>query len=156
MDTNSSLGFTLHSLSFMLDRQSDLFLQDRYGIGFSQFKIMMALMSRTNIQQRDIAEYLGQTESSVSRQVQSLIVEGLVSSHRDSGDHRQRVTQLTNKGEKLARGAMAGLEKHYAPMFNTLSDKKQMELSELLDTLRDYVANNVKFGYWTKSRHKEI
>lgn len=153
MDTNNSLGFTLHHLSFMLDRQSDLFLQDRFGIGFSQFKILMSLMRHTNVQQREIAEYLGQTESSVSRQVQSLIDEGLVSSRRDTNDHRQTVTQLTAKGEKLARSAMGGLEKHYAPMFATLSDKKQMELAELLDSLRDYVASNVKYGFWTKARH---
>ena len=155
MDTNNSLGFTLHHLSFMLDRQSDLFLQDRFGIGFSQFKILMALMRRTNVQQRGIAEYLGQTESSVSRQIQSMVDDELVSSRRDSNDHRQRVTQLTTKGEKLARSSMAGLEKHYAPMFDTLSDKKQMELAELLDSMRDYVSNNVKYGYWTKARHKD-
>lgn len=155
MDTNSSLGFTLHHLSFMLDRQSDLFLQERYGIGFSQFKILMSLMRHTNVQQRDIAEYLGQTESSVSRQIQSLIESGLVSSRRDANDRRQRVTQLTIRGEKLARVAMAGLEKHYAPMFDTLSDKKQIELAELLDTMRDYVANNVKYGFWTRARHKD-
>lgn len=155
METKNSLGFTLHSLSFMLDHQSDLFLQERFGIGFSQFKILMALMRHTNVQQRDIAEYLGQTESSISRQIQTMIEDGFVSSRRDSNDHRQRVTQLTAKGEKLARTAMAGLEKHYAPMFDTLSDRKQMELAELIDTLRDYVVNNVKYGYWTKARHKD-
>lgn len=156
MDTNNSLGFTLHHLSFMLDRQSDLFLQDRFGIGFSQFKVLMALMRHTNVQQREIAEYLGQTESSISRQIQSLVDDGLVSSRKDSNDHRQRVTQLTVQGEKLARSAMMELEKHYAPMFSTLSDKKQVELSEILETLRDYVSSNVKYGFWTRARHKDI
>lgn len=155
MDTNHSLGFTLHHLSFMLDRQSDLFLQDRFGVGFSQFKILMALMRHTNVQQSDIAKYLGQTESSVSRQVRSMVEDGLVSSRRDNNDHRQRVTQLTSKGEKLARTAMTGLEKHYAPMFDTLSDRKQMELAVLLDTMSDYVKNNVKYGFWTRARHNE-
>lgn len=155
MDTNNSLGFTLHHLSFMLDRQSDLFLQDRFGIGFSQFKVLMALMRHTNVQQREIAEYLGQTESSVSRQIQSLVDDGLVASRKDTNDQRQRVTQLTIQGEKLARTAMVELEKHYAPMFATLSDKKQADLAEMLDSMRDYVSNNVKYGFWTRARHKE-
>lgn len=155
MDTNNSLGFTLHHLSFMLDRQSDLFLTDRFGIGFSQFKILMALMRHTNVLQRDIAEYLGQTESSISRQIQSLVDDGLVSSRKDANDHRQRVTQLTIQGEKLARTAMAGLEKHYSPMFETLSDRKQADLAEMLESMREYVANNVKYGFWTRARHKD-
>lgn len=155
MDQNHSLGFTLHHLSFMLDRQSDLFLQDRFGIGFSQFKVLMSLMRHTNVQQREIAEYLGQTESSVSRQIQTLVDDGLVSSRKDSNDHRQRVTQLTSQGEKIARTAMAELEKHYAPMFDTLSDRKQADLAEMLESMREYVTNNVKYGYWTKARHKD-
>ncbi len=155
METNNSLGLTLHHLSFMLDRQSDLFLQDRFGIGFSQFKILMALLRRTNVQQQEIAEYLGQTESSISRQIHVLVVSGLISSHRESNDRRQRVTQLTAKGEKLARTAMAELEKHFAPMFATLSDKKQAELAGMLDAMRDYVVSNVKYGYWTRARHKD-
>lgn len=155
METNNSLGLTLHHLSFMLDRQSDLFLSDRFGMGFSQFKILVALLHRTNVQQQEIAEFLGQTESSVSRQVQRLINDGLISSRRDSSDRRQRVTQLTTKGEKLTRLAMVELEKHYAPMFKTLSDKKQAELAAMLDVMRDYVSSNVRYGFWTRARHKE-
>lgn len=155
MESNNSLGLTLHHLSFMLDRQSDLFLQDRFGIGFSQFKILIALSHRPNVQQLEIAEFLGQTQSSVSRQIQVLVEGGLINSRRESNDRRQRVTQLTPKGEKLARVATAELENHFAPMFKTLSEKKQAELADMLDVMRDYVSSNIKYGFWTRSRHKD-
>jgi DNA-binding MarR family transcriptional regulator len=115
----------------------------------------MALMRRTNVQQQEIAEYLGQTESSVSRQIQALVSRGFIDSRRDSNDRRQRVTRLTPKGEKLAVAATAELEKHFAPMFETLSLKKQADLAEMLDDMRDYVSNNVKYGFWTRARHKD-
>lgn len=155
MENDNSLGLTLHHLSFMLDRQSDLFLLDRFRIGFSQFKILMSLLHHSDVLQRDIAEFLGQTESSVSRQIQILVDDGLINSHRDPNDHRQRVTKLTTKGEKLARKAIVELEKHFAPMFETLSQKKQSELAEMLDTLRDYVSTNIKYGFWVRARHRE-
>lgn len=154
MNISNSLGYTLHHLSFILDRQSELFLQDRFGIGFSQFKILIALMKHTGVQQKEIAEFLGQTEASVSRQIQTMMDDGLVNSKRDPQNRRQRITQLSKKGEKLARDAMAELEKHYAPMFDTLTDKQQRDLSQMLDKLRDYVSSNVRYGYWSRARHR--
>lgn len=154
MSNSQTLGFNLHYLSFMLDRQSDLFLRDRFQIGFSQFKILMALMKRTNVQQKEIADFLGQTEASVSRQIQNLGDLGLLHRRRDPENRRQHITQLTDKGEKLARGAIAELEKHYAPMFAVLSDSDQQKLAVSIDKLRDYAHANMRYGYWQSRSHR--
>ena len=38
----NSLGYTLHQLVFIIDHQSDEALHRELGVGFSQFKILMA------------------------------------------------------------------------------------------------------------------
>lgn len=82
MDINNNLGYLLHHLGTALDRQSDLLLQDKFGLGFSQFKIMLALKQKDGVQQKQIAHTLGQTEASISRQIKLLVNMGLVSSKK--------------------------------------------------------------------------
>jgi DNA-binding MarR family transcriptional regulator len=57
----NSLGYLLNHIAFVMARQSDQVLQERLGIGFSQFKIMMVLSHKPHIQQKEIADKLGQT-----------------------------------------------------------------------------------------------
>lgn len=134
-----SLGLLLHHLSLTLDRQSDSLLHDACGVGFSQFKIMMVLLEQRDVRQRDVAEALGQTEASVSRQIQTLVDEGLVWSVKDLRDRRQRITRLTTKGEKLALKATSVLERHYGPMFSRLSEQDQEKLRSQIEYMCDYM-----------------
>jgi hypothetical protein len=39
---NENIGYLLHRVGFALDRHSDQVLRERLGIGFSQFKILLA------------------------------------------------------------------------------------------------------------------
>jgi DNA-binding MarR family transcriptional regulator len=67
MKPTNNIGYLMQRLSFLLARQSDQVLQEQLGIGFSQFKILMALGWDPSCQQRHIADKLGQTEASVAR-----------------------------------------------------------------------------------------
>ncbi len=139
MNNPPSLGLLLHQLSLALDRQTDSLLHGACGVGFSQFKIMMVLLDHRDIRQRDVAEALGQSEASVSRQDQTLVDDGHVWSVKDLRDRRQRITRLTVKGEKLAGQATMILERHYAPMFSRLSVQDQTGLRSQLEYLCDYI-----------------
>lgn len=138
MDASRSLGYTLHHLSFVLDRQSDLLLQEKFSVGFSQFKIMMALLWHERVQQNEIADFLGQTEASVSRQVKLLIDQGLVISQTEPTNRRKRITRLSIQGEKIATEAMATLEQFHAPMFEKLTETQQSDLRDILEIMHDH------------------
>ena len=84
----NSFGYALHQLVFILDRQSDEALRERLGIGYSQFKILMAAKHRSGLKQNDIASYLGQTEASVSRQIKLMKANGLLSVQVDPANRR--------------------------------------------------------------------
>ncbi len=134
-----NIGFLLHHLSFSLARQSEQVLQDELGIGFSQFKIMMVLQKKPNIRQNQIAEKLGQTEASVSRQIKLMHDDGLLQSTPKAEDRRENITSLTTRGLRISEQAWKILEDFQKPMFKTLSKDQQTELLTLLTVLHDNV-----------------
>lgn len=142
MQNSKNLGYLLHHLSFVIDQQSDQILQERLGLGFSQFKILMALKWRDGVRQKQIANYLGQTEASISRQIGYMHDKGWVESRVNPKNRREHNIVLTNKGDRLAQEAMNTLNQYYRPMFARLSEKQQLQLAEILNIMHDEVCDN--------------
>jgi len=131
----NSIGYTLHQLVFVLDRQSDETLHSSLGIGYSQFKILMAAKHRSGLKQNDIALYLGQTEASVSRQIKLLKDDGMLAVRIDPNNRRARSIVLTDKGSEFAKKCIVVLEQTHAATFGSLSFAEQKMMQELLDRL---------------------
>src|SRR5665213_820184 len=88
----------LHQLAFILQQLADELLMGKIGVGLSQARILGALHKSDSISQRNIATHLGQTEANISRQLQLMKNEGLVSIVKNKKDGRQRDVSLTTKG----------------------------------------------------------
>jgi DNA-binding MarR family transcriptional regulator len=146
MQHTTNLGYLIHHISFVLDRQSDQVLLERLGIGFSQFKIMMALKRHTGVQQKRIAEYLGQTEASISRQIKIMTEQGLLQSRISPSNRREHLTTLTTKGDRIAEEAMRVLNDYHSPMFARLSVKQQEILTEALHVMHRETCRSDKPG----------
>ncbi|HSX44937.1 MAG TPA: MarR family transcriptional regulator [Candidatus Saccharimonadales bacterium] len=146
MGPSNNIGYRLQHLSFVLQRHSDQALQEQLGIGFSQFKILMVLQWHPQVQQKQIAERLGQTEASISRQINLLKKQGLLERVPSPENRRQHLTRTTQKGEKLTDKALEILNNYHAPMFARLSDKQQNELQEILKIMHDYACSGDSFG----------
>ncbi|HXR49712.1 MAG TPA: MarR family winged helix-turn-helix transcriptional regulator, partial [Verrucomicrobiae bacterium] len=67
MGPTNNLSYLIQHLAAVMGKQSDQLLQEQLGIGYSQYKILMVLEWNPRVQQRTIAESLGQTEASISR-----------------------------------------------------------------------------------------
>src|SRR5579863_5003598 len=98
MRPTNKIGYLLQHVSFVLARQADQALQERLGIGFSQYKILMTLQFNPHVQQKQIAESLGQTEASISRQIKLLHDKGLLSTRINPSNRREHITTPTPKG----------------------------------------------------------
>lgn len=146
MQPTKNLGYLLHHLSFALDRQSDQVLQERLGIGFSQFKILMALKMHTGVQQRQIADYLGQTEASISRQIKLMAELNLLQSVINPASRREHRTTLTAKGDRVTEEAMRILNDFHMPMFDRLTAKQQEQLLECLTLMHQEACRTDKRG----------
>lgn len=141
MNSQNNLGYVIHHLGSAMDRQTDILLQDKFKIGFSQFKILLALREQNAVKQQKIANFLGQTEASISRQIKLLVNMGLVSSRKNPENKRQAVTSLTPRGAHVIAQAVTVLETHYAPMFSQLSPAQLEAFSRVIDNLHQRVCS---------------
>lgn len=146
MDHNNNLGYLLHHLGFVMDRQSDTLLQERLGIGFSQFKILMALKWHASVQQRHIADKLGQTEASVSRQIKLLKDAGFLTVKQNSQNKREHITTLTTKGVNTIDKAITALNAYYIPTFERMTPEQQEKLRDLLQVIHAELCNTDRPG----------
>ena len=138
MDPVIAIGYLLQHTATILMRQSDQVLQERLGIGMSQFRILMMLQHAPNVQQRKLAECLGQTEASISRQIKLLQEKGRLTVRINPKSRREHLTIPTPKGIKMTEAALEVLSHYHAPMFDTLSEKQREQLKAMLATMHDY------------------
>jgi DNA-binding MarR family transcriptional regulator len=94
------LSYELHMLTARLDRAADGLLRQEQGISYSRFLALFAVRE-TNGSQRDLAQWLGQTEPSTSRMVTVLADEGLLEVTRVEGGGNRRQLRLTDTGTQL-------------------------------------------------------
>lgn len=147
MEPSRQLGYLVHHLSFVIDRQSDQVLRERLGVGFSQFKILTALRQREGIQQKQIANYLGQTEAGISRQIGYMGDRGWLISKVNPYNRREHIIVLTDKGTRLAAAAMNTLNQYHAPMFARLTERQQAQLADILNTMHEQVCKLDRFSH---------
>ncbi len=141
MHTTHSIGYLLQHISTLLGRQSDQVLQEQLGIGLSQFKILRALETCPQLNQRDIANNLGQTEASVSRQIKLMMRLDLLRRVPNPKNKRERIPLLTPKGRRITQASLEILGKYHAPTFAALDEKQQVQLAGILDLLHAQVCN---------------
>lgn len=142
MELTNNPGYLLQHLSAVLAKQSDQALQERLGIGFSQFKLLMVLENHPELKQRQIADKLGQTEASISRQIKIMHDKGLLQTTINPRNRRVHLTTITTKGMRLAEEALLTLNKCHAATFDSLGDKKQAALEEILIQMHEYACRH--------------
>lgn len=138
MQPINDTSYLFDHVSAALHRQSDQVLQERLGIGMSQFKILSMLKWQPGVTQRDLADYLGQTEASISRQIKLLQQKALLVSHIDPAERRRHLTALTNKGVKITLAAEEVLAEYHAPMLAKLNPREQEQFRAMLTSLHEY------------------
>jgi DNA-binding MarR family transcriptional regulator len=132
MDTNNLIHTLLQHLSAVFARESDQILQEQLGIGFSQYKILVALRGNPTIQQRQIAVSLGQTEASISRQIKFLQKKSMLTSRVDPRNRRAHIVALTARGERIAEAAQNVLRNYQQGALEHMNAQRQAQLVELL------------------------
>ena len=139
MGPTNTVGYLLHHTATILTRQADQVLQERLGIGMSQLKLLMMLRLHPGIQQRKLADYLGQTEASISRQAKLLSEKGMLRIRVNPKSRREHIMITTAKGVKMTEAALDVLAQHNEPMLQQLTEKQQQQLIDMLATLHGWV-----------------
>ncbi len=146
MDLANNLTYLIQHLAAILGKQSEQVLQEQLGIGLSQFKILMVLEWNPRVPQRHIADSLGQTEASISRQIKVLAGKGLLVSRRDPNNRRKHITAPTPLGMQVTEAATNILRKNFSPEFGGLGDDQLLQLVAGLQRLHAIVCKPGKAG----------
>lgn len=131
-DTPALIHSMLHHLSAVYSRESDQILQEQLGIGLSQFKILATLVENSAMQQKHIAQQLGQTEASISRQIKVLQAKGMVETMRNPTNRREHITTLTARGDRVTDAAQKVLANFQSSTLSHMAPRQQEILLGLL------------------------
>jgi DNA-binding MarR family transcriptional regulator len=149
----NALGYLLQHTAGIMYRQSDQVLQERLGIGMSQFKLLMILQCSEPMPQRKLADMLGQTEASISRQVKLLCEKAMLAIKVNPKNRREHIAIATPKGIKLADAARGVLADYHNPILSNCSPKDVDRLLQALDLLHGNVCAKGKPHACGRTRH---
>src|ERR1700689_2622938 len=110
-----ALSYELHKLTARLDRAADAMLQRDAEISYSRFLALFAVRE-TGGSQRELAQWLGLTEPSMSRMVGVLAAQDLLIVSRVEGAGNRRQLRLTDAGARLVEECSRLLEGRFAEL----------------------------------------
>lgn len=146
MGPTNNLSYLIQHLAAVTGRQSDEVLQEQLDIGLSQYKVLMILEWNPRVQQKSIADALGQTESSISRQLKLLKDKKLLVTKPDPQNRRRHITAPTPRGMRVTEAASAILRRSLGPEFASLGDDQLVHLVNGLQKLHRIVCQPGKTG----------
>lgn len=146
MGPTNNLGYLIQHLSSVMGRQTDQLLQEQLDIGLSQFKILMVLEWNPRVQQKAIADALGQTESSISRQLKLLEDKGLLTTKADPQNRRRHITAPTPSGMRITEAASAIMRRGFGQDYAGLGEDQLVQLAAGLQRLHRIVCQPGKPG----------
>jgi len=141
MDNSNKIDYILQHINSLLTRDSDQILLEQLGIGYSQYKILRIMTLGKPVKQKFIANILGQSEASISRQINLLINKELISKTSDPHNKRIRLITITNRGVKLSNASNNVLNKFHKNMFEKFSDKQKNELLNLIELIHGNICS---------------
>jgi DNA-binding MarR family transcriptional regulator len=136
----------MQHLSSVLGKQSEQVLQERLGMGLSQYRILMVLEWSPRVSQKVIADSLGQTEAAVSRQVKAMVAKGMVVAKPAPGNRRRYVIAPTPFGMKLTETANDALRRSMGSDISGFGEEELAQLSASLHKLHRAVCRPGKTG----------
>lgn len=139
--TSFSYGYRI---SFLTNFFREPFLRkiDReYGITRPELTILLCLMYREGITQRDICEVTEQLRNSISRAARLLESKGLISQQSDTEDGRRILLNLTQAGRDIHDDFIPLIEQAEQKMLSCLETEEREQLDVLLNKMARAVPN---------------
>lgn len=145
---SDKIYFKTHKAVFVMDKLADSSLLYKKGITLSQFLILMVIIQNPNLKQIDVANFLEQTQSAVSRQIEILKLQKLIEVVKNSENKRENFLRPTLIGEKKFQEACEVLDKDFDDLFSVLNSNEKISLEKSLD--------KILFSVCSKNRNKNF
>ncbi|MGI6170024.1 MAG: MarR family winged helix-turn-helix transcriptional regulator [Christensenellales bacterium] len=102
------------------------------SINKTQKQVLMAILRTTENNMTDLSEQIGLEKSTLTRTIDSLIEEGLVTRSPGIQDRRTITCALTEKGQDAAGQLDQLMREHLDRLLSGLSENERIELNEKL------------------------
>jgi DNA-binding MarR family transcriptional regulator len=140
---NNSLIYKFHSFVYNVDGVFDNVLVRNCSINYSEFLIMLALEEDINYTQDQIAIWSNFTKSTVSKNIDKLVVKKLLSRKEHLEDRRQKTITFTSKGLKELSIAQQLASKVSVLLFSSLSKSELDNINMIMDKINSVGVQNM-------------
>jgi len=126
--------YTTALLYNILNQRMTAYLKD-YHLNPGKLNILVAIRhhgKKEGLRQVEISKHLILTPSNMTKMIDKLEKEGLVTRSALAGDRRVNIIQISDKAEKLLNSLWDGLQKVMKEMLEDLGSAKQKKLADSL------------------------
>jgi DNA-binding MarR family transcriptional regulator len=111
-------------------------------ITVSQCHAIVEIGRKREISLNNLAHILGLDKSTMSRTINNLVEDNLVTRETHSGDRRYITITLTDQGQKMFNDIEASMSEYYSSILNTIPEEKRNQVLESLELLVEAVKEN--------------
>lgn len=141
-DDLATLWYLVRRVAGLMDRQGEALFRSELGISLAQFLVLSVVDAHPgHLSQQAVADRLGLTKGTVSRQIDNAAAAGLMSVQTAAHTRRENAVALTDAGTALVRRGDALFEQSRADVLESVSSRDLAAtlrvLKALLATLTD-------------------
>ncbi|WP_270728870.1 MarR family winged helix-turn-helix transcriptional regulator [Shimia sp. Alg240-R146] len=129
------LTYRISRLHQKLNAQATKILAAKVGVTLNQWRMIAFIGGAETVTASELVRYTAMDKGLVSRNVKSLILEGLVRSSGDSKDSRVHLLSLTPKGKEVFDLALPTMRRRQRQLQSKLSDDDVKHLRQMLEVL---------------------
>jgi DNA-binding MarR family transcriptional regulator len=124
-DEMATLWFLIRRLAGLMDRQGEALFRRELGVSLAQFLVLSVVDAHPGpLSQQAIADRVGLTKGTVSRQIDSAVAAGLMTVRVASHTRREHAVALTEAGTALVRRGDALTQSSRAAMWDAIDSRE--------------------------------
>lgn len=121
----NTLIHNLHKAVYLSDKLAAHILNQKFTLGFAQFRILLAVHKYPNLSQSKLASFHGLTRAAINRQIKLLTKQGFLITVKMPGNKKEFTLNLTQKGKKVLEKCLKELNKVYDKINKKLTIKEE-------------------------------
>jgi DNA-binding MarR family transcriptional regulator len=113
-------------------------LESEFGLTFNQLIVLMNVDMDPDVTQKDLATQTNLTEAAISRQVDALIIDGIIMRLTNQTDRRKHILKFTEKGKMLFANLEKNRNQDLAKFFEKLNAEEIKTLRIITNKLTNF------------------
>lgn len=141
-DDLANLWYLIRRLAALMDRDANALCRKELGISFAQFLVLSVVDAYPgHLSQQAIADRLGLTKGTVSRQIDSAVAAGLMTVQVAPHTRRENAVALTKAGKALVQKGDALMQESRAAMSGAATPTELHRAVAVLQAVRQTLAD---------------